>query len=234
MRTLASLTVAKVRQQAQVGSSPTPSATTRSVARWWRAIGAGGELKTGARHAALPPSQRVSREIAGRRLRRACRSPRRARRAATRSSRSASACSSRPIAALQIGINPEVEIGRFLTDVARFRNSVPVAGSVEYVGDGRPHDHARPAAGLRREPGRRLGVHAQLSRPGVRAVAGTARSRRAPASNLHGGYLALIRTLGRANGVSCTLRCATRTGDPAFDPEPIAAADVAAWTSASR
>ena len=35
-------------------------------------------------------------------------------------------------------MNPEVEIGRFLTDVARFAQRVPVAGALEYVGgDGR-------------------------------------------------------------------------------------------------
>ena len=30
-------------------------------------------------------------------------------------------------------MNPDVEIGRFLTEVARFPNSVPVAGAVEYI-----------------------------------------------------------------------------------------------------
>ena len=36
---------------------------------------------------------------------------------------------------LQVGVNPEVEIGRYLTDVVHFRNSVPVAGSLDYVSD---------------------------------------------------------------------------------------------------
>ena len=39
---------------------------------------------------------------------------------------------------LQAGVNPEVEIGRYLTDVVQFAHCVPVAGSVEYVAeDGR-------------------------------------------------------------------------------------------------
>jgi len=33
---------------------------------------------------------------------------------------------------LQPGINPGVEIGRYLTEVAHFRHSVPLAGFVEY------------------------------------------------------------------------------------------------------
>ncbi len=36
---------------------------------------------------------------------------------------------------LQNGMNPEVEIGRFLTEVAHFPNIVPVAGAVEYRGN---------------------------------------------------------------------------------------------------
>ncbi|HSN39335.1 MAG TPA: maltose alpha-D-glucosyltransferase, partial [Burkholderiales bacterium] len=36
---------------------------------------------------------------------------------------------------LHAGINPEAEIGRFLTEVAHFRHSVPVAGTVEYIAD---------------------------------------------------------------------------------------------------
>jgi maltose alpha-D-glucosyltransferase/alpha-amylase len=30
-------------------------------------------------------------------------------------------------------MNPELEIGRFLTEQARFKNCVPVAGAVEYA-----------------------------------------------------------------------------------------------------
>ncbi|MBU2408176.1 MAG: maltose alpha-D-glucosyltransferase, partial [Gammaproteobacteria bacterium] len=39
---------------------------------------------------------------------------------------------------LREGINPELEMGRFLTEVARFPNCVPVLGAIEYFGnDGR-------------------------------------------------------------------------------------------------
>ena len=34
---------------------------------------------------------------------------------------------------VRTGINPEVEVGRFLTEVARFPNAVPLAGTVDYL-----------------------------------------------------------------------------------------------------
>src|SRR5262249_23323946 len=37
---------------------------------------------------------------------------------------------------LRPGVNPELEAGRFLTEVAEFRNCVPVAGAVEYLSQG--------------------------------------------------------------------------------------------------
>ena len=57
---------------------------------------------------------------------------------------------------LRPGVNPELEIGRFLTEVAGFAHCVPVAGALEYHRRRRREDDPRPPAGLRREPGRRL------------------------------------------------------------------------------
>src|SRR5258708_26688711 len=34
------------------------------------------------------------------------------------------------------GIHPELEVGRFLTEVAHFKNCVPLAGAVEYLPNG--------------------------------------------------------------------------------------------------
>ena len=37
------------------------------------------------------------------------------------------------------GVNPELEVGRFLTEVAGFPNCVPLAGALEYIAaDGTP------------------------------------------------------------------------------------------------
>ena len=129
---------------------------------------------------------------------------------------------------LQAGGNPEVEIGRFLTDVVHFRNSVPVAGSVEYVGaDGGTTVLALLQAYVANQGDGWAYTLNHLDRvmeqsPAQPEPPGTG-------VDLHGGYLALIRTLGRRTG-ELHAALATRTGDPAFDPESITAADVAAWT----
>ena len=57
---------------------------------------------------------------------------------------------------LEPGINPEIEMGRFLTDVAGFANTPALLGSVELVeGDERRRDRRRPR--FRRQSGRRSG-----------------------------------------------------------------------------
>jgi maltose alpha-D-glucosyltransferase/alpha-amylase len=131
---------------------------------------------------------------------------------------------------LRAGINPELEMGRYLTDVVGFANCVPVAGSVELhaaddtvwvlallqpqlanQGDAWSFavDHVARllethAGGSPDEPGD--GIAAMVERMQVLA-------RRV--AELH---LALAR----------------RTGTPAFDPEPIEAADLARWSAAVR
>jgi maltose alpha-D-glucosyltransferase/alpha-amylase len=125
---------------------------------------------------------------------------------------------------LNPGLNPELEIGRFLTEVARFRHIVPLAGSVEYLanngdsctvallqafvlsqGDGWEHtvDHL-----LRSLQDRQLDD--------------------LPLEERHGAYLELVRMLGtRTAELHCAL--AHPTDDPAFSAEPITPVDLAAW-----
>jgi maltose alpha-D-glucosyltransferase/alpha-amylase len=128
---------------------------------------------------------------------------------------------------LQPGINTEVEIGRFLT-AAGFAHGVPIAGSVEYVGDdGRQATLAVIQAYVAHQGDGWTYTLDYLDRffdslpSAVEPPAG--------AADLHGPYLELARTLGtRTAELHATL--ARRTGDAAFDPEPVTPADVAAWT----
>ena len=131
------------------------------------------------------------------------------------------------------GVNPELEIGRFLTEVARFPHCVPVAGALEYVGNDGTRDDARAAAGLRRR---------------TRATAGTTRwpTWSASSSELRDtdGDLPRRRArrlpradptmLGRRTAeLHLALRaCAPAT--PAFDPEPLHAADLDALRERAR
>ena len=94
---------------------------------------------------------------------------------------------------LREGVNPELEIGRFLTEQARFPNCVPVAGAVEYVAaDGTPMTLALLQAYVSNEGdgwnytidylGRFLDSQRTATDP--------------PPADVHGGYVALLHTLG--------------------------------------
>ena len=123
------------------------------------------------------------------------------------------------------GINPEVEIGRYLTESASFDRSVPVAGSIDYVAaDGRVATLALLQK-FRAHQGdawqytvEYLGRH--LEAQGTRSASdGT------PA---HGAFLTLVRTLGERTA-QLHGALARSTGDASFEPEPLTAADVQAW-----
>ncbi len=126
---------------------------------------------------------------------------------------------------LRAGINPELEVGRFLTEVARFKNCVPVAGAVEHVAaDGTTTTLALLQAYVGNGGDawswavdyleRFLERHRMQSDP--------------PPPDVHGGFLALIETLGERTA-ELHRALALRTGDPAFDPETFGPADLDGW-----
>lgn len=128
---------------------------------------------------------------------------------------------------LQIGTHPELEIGRFLTEKAKFPNMAPVVGAVEYVdSDG----GCMTLALLQGYVGNQgdcwsytldyLERFLEECRAAVTPPV--------PAEQAHGAYLVLMRTLGQRTG-ELHNALATVTGDPAFDPEPVTDADLAAW-----
>jgi maltose alpha-D-glucosyltransferase/alpha-amylase len=130
---------------------------------------------------------------------------------------------------LQSGINPEVEIGRYLTEVARFPNIVPVAGSVEY----QSKDGATMALAL---------LQAYVMNQGdgwdytVNYLVRFIEDRRTGTpllDNPHGLYLTLMKTLATRTA-ELHRALATPTSDPAFSPEPITESDIAAWRSRVR
>lgn len=128
---------------------------------------------------------------------------------------------------LRSGVNPELEVGRYLTDVVHYPNCVPVVGSLEYTsangvavtlalvqafvanqGDGWSYTLAY------------LGRFLEPLRTAAEAVP----------PDVHGAYLALVHTLGlRTAELHAAL--ARSTGDAAFDPEPLGPDDVEALRS---
>jgi maltose alpha-D-glucosyltransferase/alpha-amylase len=126
------------------------------------------------------------------------------------------------------GVNPEFEVGRYLTEKLKFPHCVPVAGAVEYTAaDGTPMTLAL--------------LQAYMSNQGdgwshtVDTLERFLEERRAapPPPDAHGVYLSLVHTLGTRTGELHRAFC-TRTGDPAFDPEPVTEADLARWKAAVR
>ena len=128
---------------------------------------------------------------------------------------------------LQEGESPEVEIGRFLTEVAHFPNIVPLAGTVEYKrNDGIVMTLAILQAYVENQGDGWSYTQNYLERylEQNHAAAGT----RADPTETHGAFLALIKILGQRTA-ELHQALATTTGNAAFDPEPIQSHDTDAW-----
>ena len=127
---------------------------------------------------------------------------------------------------LRPGMNPELEVGRYLTEVARFANCVPVAGAVEYAtGEGEPATLALLQAYVPNQGDGWSFTLDYLQRQLETARAGPGDS--------YGAYVLLVQTLA-ARTAELHRAFALRSGDPAFDPEPLGAADVEGWKARVR
>ena len=121
------------------------------------------------------------------------------------------------------GINPELEIGRFLTDVVKFPHCVPVAGHVEYIDQaGTVSTLALLQAGVDNQGDAWTFAVDAL----VRSLQARGAEPEAPA--LPDGFMSLVRILAmRSAQMHAAL--SQRTGDSAFDPEPLREDDIPQW-----
>lgn len=125
------------------------------------------------------------------------------------------------------GVNPEVEIGRFLTEVAKFPNCVPVAGQLQYTAqDGTSMTLAIVQGHVSNQGDGWAYTTGYLQR----YLELRRTSHEPEPAGVHGAFLDLIKTLGQRTG-ELHLAFAHRTGDLAFDPEPVQAADLQASRS---
>jgi len=128
------------------------------------------------------------------------------------------------------GVNPELEMGRFLTEVSPYPNIAPILGAAEYVEEG-----AEPVtlAVLQRyveNQGDLWTLTCQhltrmLSMPAATAPGETSSAAESIAAGFHLGRMAL---LGR-RVAELHRALAKPSGDAAFDPEPVTQADLEAW-----
>ena len=130
---------------------------------------------------------------------------------------------------LRPGLNPELEVGKFLTEVARYPHCVPVAGALEYTArDGTQMTLALVQSYVANQGDGWDYTQGYLQRY-LENLRVEPAQREAPAPALvHGGYLELAATLGLRTA-QLHQALALRTGAPAFDPEPLTAQDVAGY-----
>lgn len=125
---------------------------------------------------------------------------------------------------LRAGLNPELEMGRFLTEVVHFPNCVPVLGALEYFGNnGQVMTLALVQSYVANQ-----GDGWDYTLRYVERFLETYRTAVDPdltVQDAHGGFLTMAATLGQRTA-ELHLALAKRTGDPAFDPEPLLASDM--------
>ncbi|HUF82341.1 MAG TPA: maltose alpha-D-glucosyltransferase [Burkholderiales bacterium] len=228
MRGLAPATLAKVRQQSKVGvlaEAYFDEAFCRAVAQ---AVGAGLEISGAAGRVRFTPTRAyaeiVDVDIAALPIRRP----------QAVSSNTTVTFGNRLLLKsyrrLRSGAMPELEIGRFLTEVAKFPNSVPLAGTVDHIAaDGAVTTLALLQAYVSNQGDgwtytlNYLGRYFERRREGGPT----------PAADAHGAYLALVEVLAERTA-ELHRAFAAVTGDAAFDPEPAAESDYAAWKERVR
>jgi maltose alpha-D-glucosyltransferase/alpha-amylase len=129
------------------------------------------------------------------------------------------------------GVNPALEMGRYLTEHAPDVHAAATAGSVEIR-----HREASPTVtALLQQYVENQGdawsyTEGYLERFLVQSLAAPA-SERAPRAEMHAGYCLLMATVGRRTAEMHRALAAAR-GDPAFQAEAIAADEPAAWAAA--
>jgi maltose alpha-D-glucosyltransferase/alpha-amylase len=222
MRGLASAAVAKVRQQAQVGVLGDAFADEAFSRALIAAVAANRTMPMARGRLHFRPTTSFAR-LAGPDIDRAA-----VTRAPAQSSNTVVTLGDRLFVKgyrrLRPGIHPELEIGRFLTEVAAFPNCVPVAGALEY-------DSA---------DGQRLTlciIQAYVSNQGdgwayttgylERYLEDRRTTHEEAPPDVHGAYLALVQVLGTRTA-ELHLALTRASGDAAFEPEPLTGTDVIA------
>ncbi len=128
---------------------------------------------------------------------------------------------------LREGVNPELEMGRYLTDEVAYTHSVPVLGALEYFGnDGQVMTLALVQSHVANQGDGWAYTLDYLERhlEGLGDGVGL-ESPVDEAGDIHGGFLALVSVLGQRTA-ELHQALARSTGHAAFDPEPLTAEDV--------
>ncbi len=231
MRALSNVAVAKVRQQAEVGVIADAMADAAFCRALVHSIGAGRTVRTEAGRLRFTPGANFA-EVVGDALDGELTLHR-----LTTSSNSISLLGPRLFIKayrhLHAGVNPELEMGRFLTDVAHYPYSVPVAGSLDYESkDGRVWTLALLQSQVTNQGDAWGATVEALERLLDAAGTAVASANAAPEASI-AAMAEHMRVLAR-RVAELHVALSRRTGNAAFDPEPASDADLARWTATVR
>ena len=133
---------------------------------------------------------------------------------------------------ISAGVSVELEIGRFLTETAHYRNAVPVAGAIEWGGaDGETATLAILQGFVENQGDGWAYTQAYLTR--YLEEAPSLESEQGLSIEDHAAYAALVRLLG-VRTAELHLAFAQSDGGPAFAPEWADDTEVAEWVGAVR
>src|SRR5579859_7966687 len=128
---------------------------------------------------------------------------------------------------LRVGMNPELEMGLYLTEVAHFANCAPLAGMLEYVGSDGQSRLLAMLQGYVANQGDGWTYSLDYVRRHLEQHRTTPAGDALPV-NAHEAYLALVRILA-VRTAELHRALAQPTSDPAFSPQPLSRADIDAY-----
>ena len=222
---LSAVAIAKVRQQANTGLLADAMADEPFCRAMVEGIGANRELKAEGGTLRFSPSDAFV-NIVGDALQGATPLQR-----LTASSNSISLLGDRlflkAYRRLHNGVSPELEMGRFLTDAVDFKHCVPVAGSVDFhATDGAVYTLALLQAQVTNQGDAWSYTVDQLAR----LLESYGNIEEEIHDNMH-PMVERMQVLARRIA-ELHIALARRTGNPAFDPEPVQSVDIKRWIAA--
>jgi len=128
---------------------------------------------------------------------------------------------------LQSGESPEVEMGRFLTEIAHFSNIVPMAGVVEYLPKEGEIMTLAVLQGYVENQGDGWTYTLNYLERYLEERRNSAKTPPEP-GEAHGAYLALAQMLGKRTA-ELHRALAKSSGDPAFEPESVGKHEMTDW-----
>ena len=133
----------------------------------------------------------------------------------------------------QPGLNPELDIGRFLTEVSPYPHIIPVVGAMEYHGEDGEQATLALLQRFVANQGDAWTYTLEYLERFLEQCAVNPDTASGGDGEFHVNYLIRMRRLGQRTA-ELHQALARTTGDPRFDPEPVTATDLERWVTSVR